>query len=87
MSDVWERVDLFGPEFEKNRERQKLNEQWVRGIETPHDNWLYLQDAVWALLRHSPTLTQRDCDVLDCIDTVCRAQRDRCRQEKYKSRN
>ena len=87
MSDLFERVDLFGPEFEKNRERQKLNEQWVRGIDTPHDNWLHLQDAVWALLRHSSTLTQRDRDVLDCIDTVCRAQRDRCRQEKYKSRN
>lgn len=85
MSDVWEIVDLFGPEFEKNRERQKLNEQWVRGIDTPQDNWLHLQDTVWDLLRHSPTLTQRDRDVLDCIDAVCVVQRDRCRQEKHKS--
>lgn len=86
MSDFWEKVDLFGPEFEKNRERQKLNDEWIKGIETPKENWLYLQDAVWDLVRHSPSLTEKDREVLGWIDTVCVAQRDRCRRERWNNR-
>ena len=66
-----------------NTSRTQLNEQWVRGIDTPRDNWEHLQDTVWDLLRHSPSLTERDREVLDWIDTVCVAQRDRCRKERW----
>ena len=83
MSDMFERVDPS--EWGRDKERHGLNERWVKGIDTPNDNWLHLQDTVWDLLRHSPTLTQRDRDVLDWIDTVCVAQRDRCQKEKYQS--
>lgn len=85
MSDLFERVDIFGPEYEKERERRRLNEECVKSMANPKENWVHLQDTVWDLLRHSPTLTQKDRDILGWIDTVCVAQRDRCNREGWKN--
>lgn len=83
MSDLFEKVNPS--EFREEANRQTLNEQRIKSMRNIKENWVYLQDAVWDLFRHSPNLTEKDRKVLELVDDICLEQRARCNRDGGKS--